>query len=91
MSMHVCELTYEHVSRCDVVHLTQPNTVTTLVSPRGDTGDMGGACLCAHYMGGKREKTQMVTEGHRFMMTNIWDILGVLLIADRCVGVYETQ
>ena len=58
---------------------------------RGDTGDMRGAYLCAHFTEGKREKTQMVTEGHRSMMTNILGMLGGLMVADRCVEVDGTQ
>ena len=47
--------------------------------------------MCAPCTKGKREKTQMLREGHRFIMRDILIMLGGLMVADRCVGVDGVQ
>ena len=44
-----------------------------------------------HYTKGKREKTQMITEGHRFGMTCMLCMCRNLMITHRCVDMNETQ
>ena len=51
----------------------------------------GGTYFRVHYTEGKREKTQMGTDGHRFMMTHILVMLGGSMDADRCVGMEGMQ
>ena len=69
---------------CCSVHATQKQA-------RGGHRGHGGTYFRVHCTEGKREKTQMVAEGHRCMMTDILGMLGALMVVDRCVGVDGAQ
>jgi len=67
------------------------NTNATRNKARGVMGSREGAHLYTHVAEIKREKKQIVTEGHRCDGTGILVTPGVLMDADGCVGVGGTQ
>lgn len=62
------------------------NVNATRKQVKGGHGGHVGTHLCAHVTETKREKKQMVTEGHRFGITNILGMLGGLMVANMYAG-----
>ena len=62
------------------------NVNATQKQGKGGHGGHVGAHLCAHATEAKREKKQMIMEGHRCVMTNILGILGVHMVGYRNFG-----